>query len=149
MEMAKKIENDFKKALKERDTITVSTLRMLKAAMHNMEIEKKVRGLEDAQVIKIIMKQVQQHHDSIEQFNKGGRVDLVEKETKESEILKKYLPPQLSAQEITDVVKKIIAEVGAKGESDFGKVMKQVMSELKGKADGKVVNQIVSRLLKP
>jgi uncharacterized protein YqeY len=149
MEMAKKIENDFKNALKEKDTVTVSTLRMVKAAIHNKEIEKRGEKLQEAEVVKIITKQVQQHQDSIEQFKKGGREDLVEKETKELEILKRYLPPQLSAQEITAIVKKIIAEVGAQGKADFGKVMKQVMAELKGKADGKVVNQIVSDLLKP
>ncbi|GAH87126.1 unnamed protein product, partial [marine sediment metagenome] len=89
MEMREKIEDDFKQALKKRDKIAISTLRMLKAAIQNKEIEKKGEKLQDGEVIKIIAKQVQQHQDSIEQFTKGQRQELVEKETRELEILKK------------------------------------------------------------
>ena len=149
MEIIEKIESDFKKALKDKDKIVISTLRMVKSALHNKEIEKKGEKLQDAEVIKVITKQVQQHRDSIEQFTKGKRGDLVEKETKELEILKRYLPKQLSGEEITNVVKKIIAQCGAKNKSDFGKVMKAVMANLRGMADGKTVNQIVSAQLEP
>jgi len=147
MQIREKIEDDFKQALKKRDKITISTLRMLKAAIQNKEIEKKGEKLQDGEVIKIIAKQVQQHQDSIEQFTKGQRQELVEKETRELEILKKYLPEQLSPEEIADVVKRIITETGAKGKPDFGKVMKLAMAELGGKADGKLVGQIVSTQL--
>lgn len=147
MEITERIETDFKQALKKRDKTRISTLRMLKSAIHNKEIEKKEKQLEDAEVVKIIFKQVQQHQDSIEQFRKGGRQELVEKETRELEILREYLPKQLSAEEIADVVKKIVIEVGAKERGDLGKVMKLAMAELKGQADGKLVNQIASAQL--
>ncbi|UCB56530.1 MAG: GatB/YqeY domain-containing protein [Candidatus Omnitrophota bacterium] len=145
--MIEKIESDFKEALKRKDTIAISTLRMLKAAIHNKQIEKKGEKLQEAEVVKIISKQVQQHQDSIEQFKKGNRQELVEKETKELQILKKYLPEQLSSEEITKVVDKVIAETGAKDKSDFGKVMKTAMAHFKGQADGKLVSQIVSARL--
>lgn len=147
MQIREKIEDDFKQALKKRDKITISTLRMLKAAIQNKEIEKKGEKLQDGEVIKIIAGQVQQHQDSIEQFTKGKRQELVEKETGELEILKKYLPEQLSPEEIADVVKRVITETGAKGRPDFGKVMKLAMAELGGKADGKLVSQIASTQL--
>ena len=147
MEIKEKIEGDFKQALKKRDKVVISTLRMLKAAIHNKEIEKRGEKLQDTDIIKIITKQVQQHRDSIEQFAKGQREELVEKETKELEILKKYLPEQLSEEEIANVVKRIIKEAGAKEKSDFGRVMKLAMAELGGKANGKLVSQIASRQL--
>ena len=149
MQIGERIERDFKDALKRRDGIAISTFRMLKSAMHNKEIEKKAKTLKDAEVIKIIKKQVQQHQDSIAQFKKGKREELAEKETKELEILQKYLPKQLSPEEITDIAKKIIADTGAKEKSDFGKVMKLVMAELAGKADGKLVSQVVLHQLNP
>jgi len=147
MEMREKIEGDFKQALKKRDKIIISTLRMLKAAIQNKEIEKKGEKLQDGEVIKIIARQVQQHQDSIEQFKKGKRQELVEKEAGELEILKKYLPEQLSPEEIAGVVKRVITETGAKGRPDLGKVMKLAMAELGGKADGKLVSQIASAQL--
>lgn len=147
MEIRQRLESDFKEALKNKDKVAISTLRMLKAALHNREIEKKGEELKEPEVIKAITKQVQQHKDSIEQFAKGKREDLVKKETKELEILEKYLPKQLSQEQIIAVVKKVIAEVGAKDRSDFGKVMKSVMVSLSGKADGKVVSQAVSSQL--
>jgi uncharacterized protein YqeY len=142
--ISERIESDFKAALKSKDTVSISTLRMLKAALHNKEIEKKGAALSVEEIVKIIAKQVQQHQESIEQFEKGNRKELAAKETKELEVLKKYLPEQLSAEEITTVIKRIIGEVGAKDKKDFGKVMKQAMAEFKGKADGKVVSRILS-----
>jgi len=147
MNIRERIENDFKEALKKKEAVVVSTLRMLKAAIQNKEIEKKGQALEESEIIKIIAKQVQQHRDSIEQFTKGKREDLVEKEARELEVLNKYLPKQLSEQEVATIVKDAIVEVQAKGKQDFGKVMKAVMAELKGKADGKLVSQIVTRSL--
>ncbi|MCQ9208169.1 MAG: GatB/YqeY domain-containing protein [Omnitrophica bacterium] len=147
MNIREKIENNFKEALKRKEPLVVSVLRMVKAAIQNKEIEKKGKDLEEAEVIQIIAKQIQQHHDSIEQFTKGKREDLVKKETQELEVLKKYLPKQLSEEEVVNIVKKAIAEVQAKAQQDFGKVMKVVMAELKGKADGKLVSQMVNRLL--
>ena len=144
MEIKEKIEQDFKQALKAKDRIAVSTLRMLKSALHNKEIEKQGEKLTEGEVVKVIAKQVQQHRDSIEQFAKGKRQDLVEKETQELQVLKTYLPEQLSPEKIKDMVQRIITESTAKDKSDFGRVMKLVMAEIKGRADGKLVSQMVS-----
>lgn len=144
MKIQEKIEADFKAALKKKDTIVISTLRMLKSAIHNKEIEKKGAELPETDVIKIITKQVQQHQDSIEQFKKGKREDLVEKETKELEVLKSYLPKQLTEEEIANVVKRVVVEAGVQETLEFGKVMKMAMAELAGKAPGKLVSQIVN-----
>lgn len=149
MSLKERIENDFKDSLKKKDEIAVSALRMLKAAIQNKEIEKRGAKLQEAEVISIIVKQIQQHHDSIEQFTKGKRDDLVKRETIELEILKNYVPKQLSEEEIITVVKKIISEEKADGRPDFGKVMKAAMFQLSGKADGKLVSEIVKRLLNP
>lgn len=147
--LEKKIAKELKESIKNKDEVRTSTVRMVTADIQNAAIEKKVKELEDSDILKIILKQVKQHYDSIESFKKGGRDDLVEKETKELEILKSYLPEQLSEEKITDVVKKIISQTGASSKSDFGKVMKECMQELKGHADGKLVSSIVQKLLTP
>ncbi|MBU1148211.1 MAG: GatB/YqeY domain-containing protein [Candidatus Omnitrophica bacterium] len=145
--LEEKIADDLRRSIKDKDALRTSTLRMITASIQNLAIEKKEEGLKDEDVIKIISKQVKQHMDSIENFKKGNRTDLVEKETKELEILKSYMPEQLGEKEIEDAVKKAIAQTGASSKSDFGKVMKQAMQELKGRADGKAVTSIVQRLL--
>ena len=111
MGMMQKIEDDFKQALKNKEGLVVSTLRMLKSALHNKEIEKRGEQLTEAEVVKVISKQIKQREDSIEQFKKGQRQELVEKETGECEILKRYLPKQLSQKEVEEVVKKIISPI--------------------------------------
>ncbi|MBU1853926.1 MAG: GatB/YqeY domain-containing protein [Candidatus Omnitrophica bacterium] len=143
----KKIAKDLKDSIKNKDGLRTSTLRMLTADIQNLGIEKKSSELDDDQVLKIIAKQVKQHQDSIESFKKGDRQDLVEKETKELEILKSYLPEQLGEKEVEEVVKKVIAQTGASSKSDFGKVIKLSMQEMKGCADGKMVSSIVQKLL--
>ncbi|MFC1631318.1 GatB/YqeY domain-containing protein [Candidatus Omnitrophota bacterium] len=149
MELKQKIEDDFKQALKSKNQLTVSTLRMLKAALHNKEIEQKGKDLSTEQIYKIISKQVKQRQESIEQFKKGKRDELAEQETKELKILEQYLPQLLSEDEVTAVVKKIITENAGVGPAELGKVMKLAMAEFKGQADGKLVNQIALKLLKP
>lgn len=147
-ELCARIDNDLKEAMKQRDPIRVSTLRMLRAAIKNAAIEKRTESLEEADVLQIISKQVRQHEDSIEQFTKGGRTDLVEKESQELEILKSYLPPALSNEEIVAIVKEAIAEVGAQTRKDMGKVMKVCMEKVRGRADGKIVSRVVAEHLK-
>lgn len=142
-----RIAEDLKGSIKSRDPIRTSTLRMITASMQNLTIEKKSKELDDSDILKIISKQVKQHQDSIENFKKGERPDLVEKEEKELGILKAYLPEQLGEKEVEAAVKKAIAETGASSKADFGKVMKGVMQELKGQADGKIVSSIVQKLL--
>lgn len=150
MEIGARIESDFKEALKKRDKIVVSALRMLKSAIHNKDIEKKGKGpCNEAEIIQIVTKQAQQHLESIEHFKRGAREELVEKESKELEILKRYLPKQLPEEEVAQEIKKIILEVQAQdqGQADFGAVMKLAMTQLKGKADGRLISQIVARQL--
>jgi len=147
MTLAEKIDADIKEAMKARDAIKLSTLRMLKAGMKNLEIEKKAEKLEDKDVMGIISKQVKQHKDSIDGFTKGNRQDLVDKETAELKILESYMPKMMPADELKVIVKSAIAVVGAKGRADMGKVMKAAMEEAKGAADGKMLSQIVSEEL--
>jgi len=146
-ELEKKIASDLKGSIKNKDAMRTATLRMVIASTQNLAIEKRGKELEDSDILKIISSQLKQHQDSIESFKKGGRADLVEKETSELEILKSYLPEQLSEKEIEDIVKVVVSETGAGSKADFGKVMKQSMQELKGRADGKTVSVIVQKLL--
>ena len=145
--LEKIITEDLRASIKNRDAIRTSTLRMIIASMQNLSIEKRTEALEDSEVLRLLAKQTKQHQDSIESFKKGGREDLVEKETRELEILRSYLPEQLSEKEIEGTIKRIISETGAGSKADFGKIMKLGMEELKGRTDGRVVSSIVQRLL--
>ena len=145
--LLERIESDLKSAMKEKNEIKVSAIRMLKAAIKNKEIEKRVKALTDDEIIDVVAKQVKQRRDSISEFEKGKRQDLVDKETKEISVLEYYLPARLSKEELTGIVQKIIQSSGAKTKADMGKVMKEVMAETKGKADGSEVSRLVSSLL--
>jgi uncharacterized protein len=134
-------------AMKAKDQVRLSSLRMLKAAIMNKEVEKN-RALDDAEVQQVVSSLVKQRRDSIEQFGKAGRADLVAKESGELAILEEYLPPGASAEEIAEAVAAAIAETGATSAKDMGKVMKAVMPKLAGKsADGRAVNEAVRRSL--
>ena len=141
------IGEDLKNAMKTRDVQTLSTIRMLKAAMQHKMIDKKVKVLPDEDILEIIQKQIKQRRDSIAEFEKGSRKDLVEKEQKEIQILQKYQPKQLSHDELKSIVQEVIKSVGAASKTEIGKVMKELMPKVKGMADGREVNQIVSELL--
>lgn len=140
------IDSDLKGALKSKDGIRVSTLRMVRSAVKNKEVELR-RKLEEDEILRIFAQQVKQHKDSIEQYERGGRSDLADKENQELAILETYLPSQLGEEELRSAVKAIIAETGASGVKDMGRVMKEAMSRLSGKADGKIVNRVVKDLL--
>jgi len=147
MSLNEKVGADITAAMKAKDAGRLSALRMLKAAIMNKGVEKG-RDLEDAEILQVVASLVKQRRDSIEQFGKAGRTDLVEKETGEVAVLEAYLPPAASAAEIDDAVAAAIAETGASTPKDMGKVMKAVMPKLAGKnADGKVVNEAVRRKL--
>jgi uncharacterized protein len=138
---------DIAAAMKARDSARLSALRMLKAAIMNKGVEKG-RDLDDAEVLQVVASLVKQRRDSIEQFAKAGRTDLVEKETGELTVLQAYLPPSATPEEINAAVAEAIAETGATSPKDMGKVMKAVMPKLAGKnADGKAVNEAVRRTL--
>src|SRR3989338_237375 len=121
------IDTDLKTAMKEKNTIKVATLRMLKAAIINKLIEKKAKELTDEDIREIIQKQVKQRKEAIEEFKKGARQDLVEKETKELTILERYLPSQLTEAELKSLISSVIESTAAKSKSDMGKVMKELM----------------------
>jgi uncharacterized protein YqeY len=147
MTLNQKVSADIAAAMKARDATRLSALRMLKAAVMNKGVEKG-RDLEDAEVLQVVSSLVKQRRDSIEQFSKAGRTDLVEKETGEIAVLQAYLPPAATVEEIDAAVAEAIAEAGASSPKDMGKVMKAVMPKLAGKnADGKAVNDAVRRKL--
>lgn len=147
--LEEEIFNDYKQALKNKDTLRVSTLSFLRASIANALIEKRKKNLDDSEVIGLIKKQVKQRQDSIEQFKKGNRQDLADKETAELEILKSYLPAELSPEEVKKIIDEAVSEAQAATAQDIGKVMKLVMPRVAGKADGKLVNELVrSRLAK-
>ena len=146
MSLRQDIHKDIAVAMKSGEKERLSTVRMLMSAIKYKEVDAH-RELTDEETIAVISTLVKQRQDSIEQFTKGNRMDLVEKETKELEVLRTYLPPQLSETEVRDIIKKAVAETGAQGQKDMGKLMKVVMPQVKGKADGKIVNDIVKEVL--
>lgn len=146
MSLLDQVDSDFNQALKSKESEKLSILRLLKSAIKNAEIEKK-QPLTDEDVIKIIQKEVKQRKDSIESFQSAGRTELAEKEQSEIELLKKYLPAEISDEELEKIVKDSIDTVGAKSMSDFGNVMSQVMPKISGKADGSRVSEKVKEIL--
>ncbi|MFA6356705.1 MAG: GatB/YqeY domain-containing protein [Candidatus Omnitrophota bacterium] len=145
--MEEKIDADLKEGMKARAELKVSTLRMLKAAVKNFAIEKKADKVEDKDVISIVARQIKQHRDSIDGFTKGNRPELADKEKAELAILESYMPKMMSADELKPVVMAAIQKTEAKGRADMGKVMKAVMEEAKGAADGKMLSAMVSEEL--
>ena len=146
MSLRQDIHKDIAVAMKAGEKERLSTVRMLMSAIKYKEVDAH-RELTDEETIAVISTLVKQRQDSIEQFTKGNRLDLVEKETNELEVLRTYLPPQLTEAEVRDIIKKAVAETGATGQKDMGKLMKVIMPQVKGKADGKLVNDIVKEAL--
>ena len=144
--LIEKIEIDLKEALKSKDQIKVSTLRLLKSAIGYLAIEKK-DDLKDDDVISVIKKQVKQRKDSIEGFKKGNREDLAQKEEVELKILKAYLPEEITPEALSAIIDEAINETGANTPKDMGMVMKAVMAKTKHSADGKVISSIVNEKL--
>jgi uncharacterized protein YqeY len=144
--LKQRLNNDHKQAMKDGDTVKRSTLRLLMASIHNAEIAKRA-ALDDADILGIIAKEVRQHQESIESFKQGNRPDLVTKEEAEMAILQEYLPQQMTREEIVEAARQVIAEVGAQGPADKGKVMPKIIAQLKGRADGRQINEVVTELL--
>lgn len=147
--LEEKIFNDYKEAMKNKDGLKSSALSFLRAELINLAMAKSKKKLDDPEVISVIKKQVKAHQDSIAQFKQGGRQELADKETKELEILKAYLPPELSAEEIKKVIEEVIISTGAADPKDMGKVMKEVNAKIAGQADGKLVSDLVRLRLSP
>ena len=146
MSMRERLSEDLKSAMKTGDTLKVSVIRLAISEMRNTEIAKG-RTLTDDEVLEVLGRESKRRRESIEQFGKGGRADLVEKESAELEILAGYLPQQLSEAEVTGVVQEVISELQATSKSEKGKVMSALMPRVRGRADGKLVSQIVDRML--
>ncbi|MDP3015278.1 MAG: GatB/YqeY domain-containing protein [bacterium] len=146
-----KLADDLKNAMKSGGSFQVGVLRMLLSAIHNKEIEKKGKGqepvLSDDEIADVLFKESKKRKEATEIYSKAGRADLSEKEIKELEIIKKYLPEQLGEEEIEKAVKAAIEKVGAKDIKDFGKVMAEAMKELKGRADASSVSEMVKKNL--
>ena len=146
MSLLQKLDDDLKAAMKASESLKVSVLRMAKAALKYRQIEKG-EALSDDDILLVLSGLSKQRRESIEEFSKGGREDLAEKERQELSILKSYLPQQLTPEEIDHIIIEAIKESSAGGIKDMGKVMRLVMPRMKGAADGKVVSQRVIALL--
>lgn len=148
MGLEERLVDEMKQSMKSNDKLRLSTIRMIRSAVKNKEIEQRT-PLTDEGIAKVIHGLVRKGEESVEQFRVGKRTDLVEKEEKEIEILKSFLPQPLSREEILEVIDQTIAEIQASSSRDIGKVMKSAISKLGGKADGKLINQLVKERLSP
>jgi len=146
MSLLDRLTEELKEALRAGNHTKLSVIRLLKSSIKNREIEK-MAPLTDEEVIGIIMTALKQRRESIEQFQKGGREDLVQKEKSELEVLQTFLPQQLSEEELVSEVQAVIREVGASSPKDMGKVMKIVMVRVKGRAEGARVSSLVKELM--
>lgn len=146
MTLKKKMDQEMILAAKAKDKIRLSALRMLKSGLHNREIDLK-RELNEAEFLQLLSAMVKQRKDSIEQFEKGGRTDLVEKEETELKVIQEFMPTPMSETELDAMIAEAIRETGAASVRDMGKVMATLMSKVTGKADGKMVGEKVKALL--
>ncbi len=146
MALKEQLFEDLKSAMKEKDTIRKDTVQLIRSGILQIEKDKKIQ-LDDQGVIEVIAKQLKSRRDSMPDYVKSGRQDLVEKLNREIKILLNYLPEQLSESEIQKVIEETIAEIGATSMKDLGNVMKAVTPKVKGRADGKVVSNLVKEIL--
>ena len=149
MTLQSQVDNDIKEAMRARETVRLNALRLLKSAMKNAAIEKGGAEtiLDDAEASAVIRRQIKQRQDAIEGFEKGGRLELAATERAEIEVLTAYLPPALSADEVTALAREAIAEAGATSKQQMGAVMKIATAKAAGRADGKTLSQAVQKLL--
>ena len=146
--LKQKLNDDLRQSMRERNEIKTSTLRLLLSAIKYAEIKPdKQVVLTDPDILGVIAKEIKQREDSIAAYKAGNRQDLVDREMAELNILKAYLPEQLTREEIETEARGMIAETGARGPADKGKVMGKLVAKLKGKADGKIINEVVTDLL--
>jgi hypothetical protein len=148
MNLEERLVEEMKQAMKSNDKLRLSTIRMIRSGLKNKEIELR-KKLEDEDIVKVIQVMVRKGEEAVEQFQAGGRMDLVEKEKREIEILKSFLPQPLDREEILKIIDESIQETQASSPKDIGKVMKSVIPKIGGKADGKLINQLVKERLSP
>ena len=144
--LKERLQNDLKTAMKEKDKFKRDVVRFVMSAIKQIEVDER-KELSDADIEAILVKQIKQRNDSIEQFREGGREDLVEKNERELEILRSYLPEPMSEDEVRGVLSDIIAETGAKSMKDMGRVMGEAKKRIGSRAEGKLINQIAKELL--
>lgn len=147
MSQRETITNDLKDALKNKDSVKLNTLRFLMSVIKNQEIDNK-KELTDDEITDIVSREIKKRKESVKLYLEGGRHELADKENEEIKILERYLPEQLSSEELETIIKSCINEIGAETKSDMGKVMSLVMSRVKGKAQGSDISLVVSKLLK-
>ena len=147
MTMKTRLADDLKQAMRDRDVLRRDVIRYLRSEVRNQEIRDQ-KELDDAGVVQVLSRQAQQRRDSIEIYRDAARQDLVEKEESELSVILSYLPQQMTHEEITELVRKVVAEVGASGPADMGKVMSAIMPQVRGKAEGREVNAIVQQTLR-
>ncbi len=145
-QLKERLQADLKTAMKEKDTFKRDVIRFVMSAIKQIEVDER-KELTDADIEAILVKQIKQRNDSIEQFRKGGREDLVEQNEKELEVLRSYLPEPMSEEEVRKVLEEIVAETGASGMKDMGKVMGAAKAKIGSRAEGRVINQIAKELL--
>ena len=147
MGLKERLDDDLKRAIREQDALRRTALRSLRSEVHNEEIALQKPLDDDDGIIGVISRQVRQRRESISEFRKGNREDLVEREEADLAILLNYLPPQLTRGELAGLAEAVIGEVGAQGPGDKGKVMGKLMPQVRGKAEGSAVNEVVTGLL--
>jgi uncharacterized protein YqeY len=145
--LADKILDDYKEAMKTRDVLKSSVLSFLRADMLNQATAKNKDKLDDPEIVAVIKKQIKQRQDSIEQFTKGNRIEMAEKEKKELEILKAYLPPEMPVEQIKALIEETIVSTSASGMKDMGRLMKELTAKIAGGADGKLLSDLVRQRL--
>ncbi len=146
MTLKEQLNEELRAALRSGDDTRKTTIRLLLSAVHNAEIQAG-KPLDDAGILGVVTREVKQRRESIEEYRKGNRPDLVAKEEAEMAVLSTYMPPQMSTAEIEEAARQVIEQVGARGPADKGKVMPVIMGQLRGKADGSEINRIVTDLL--
>lgn len=147
MSLQDRVSQEIKTAMLARDAFRLGTLRLLKSAMGYAQIEKKVEQLPDAEVIQIVQREIKKRRDSVEQYQAAGRTEQAASESSEITILESFLPKALSAEEIEAMVRATIAELGASSKKDMGPVMKAIQAKAAGRAEGKSISALVSKLL--
>ena len=147
MTMKARLEDDLKQAMRSRDTVRRDVIRYLRSEIRNQEIRVQ-EDLDDDGVVQVLSRQAQQRRDSIEAFSEADRTDLVEKEESELAIILEYMPQQMTSDEIASLVQQVVAEVGASGPGDMGKVMSHIMPHVRGRAEGREVSSIVMETLR-
>ena len=146
MQLKQRLYEDLKKAMKTKDEIRTRTLRLIISSIKTLEVEKMTEATDD-DVFRVLSKECRERVEAIEAYKKGGREDLVNEEQRELEIIKSYMPKQLSEEELKEIVKNVVEETGSSSIKDLGRVMKVLIPRVKGRADGKTVNNIVRQIL--